>query len=129
VDIIRVLHGGMRWLVVIVAIVVIVKFTIGLIRKTEYGRLDRVLMSSLVGFIDLNFLLGLILLISLGFDDQTRLEHVGTMLLVVLLGHSNAIWKKSDNSAKLFRNNLILVFVMVALVFVGVQTIREGGFF
>lgn len=127
-EIIRTIHGEVRWLVAIVAIIVIVKFALGLIQKAKYGRMDRGLMSGLVGLIDINFLLGLILLFSLGFDSRTRLEHAGTMFIAVLLAHSNAAWRKSGDSAKLFRNNLILVVVVLALVFVGVITIR-GGFF
>ena len=127
-DIVRTIHGEVRWLVAIVAIVVIVKFALGLIRKTKYGRMDRGLMSGLVGLIDVNFLLGLILLFSLGFQGQARLEHVGTMFIAVILAHSNAAWRKSDDSAKLFRNNLILVVVVLALVFLGVIRLR-GGFF
>lgn len=125
-DIVRTIHGEMRWLVVLVAIIVIVKFAVGLIRKSEYGPMDRGLMSGLVGLIDLNFLLGLILLISLGFDSRTRLEHVGTMFIAVLLAHSNAAWRKSEDSAKKFRNNLILVIVVLALVFAGVLLLVPG---
>jgi heme A synthase len=128
VEIIRTIHGEVRWLVAIAAIIVVIKFALGLIQKKKYERIDRILMSSLVGFIDLNFLLGLILLFSLGFDDRTRLEHAGTMFFAVLLAHSNAAWKKSGDSSKLFRNNLILVIVVLAVVFLGVLRIR-GGFF
>ena len=127
-DFVRTIHGEFRWLVAIVAVVVIVKFAWGLIKKSEYKSIVRGLMSALVGLIDLNFLMGLILLFSLGFDSRTRLEHAGTMFVAVLLAHSNAAWRKSTDSAKKFRNNLILVIVVLALVFVGVITIR-GGFF
>jgi len=127
VDIVRTIHGEFRWLVAIVAVVVIVKFAWGLIQKSEYKSADRGLMSALVGLIDINFLLGLILLFNRGFDRQA-LEHAGTMFVAVLLAHSNAAWRKSTDSAKKFRNNLILVIVVLALVFVGVQAIR-GGFF
>ncbi|MCC6601772.1 MAG: hypothetical protein IT327_01110 [Anaerolineae bacterium] len=127
-DIVRTIHGEFRWLVAIVAVVVIVKFAWGLIQKAEYKSADRGLMSALVGLIDINFLLGLILLFSLGFQVRERLEHAGTMFLAVLLAHSNAAWRKSTDSAKKFRNNLILVIVVLVLVFVGVQAIR-GGFF
>lgn len=127
-NIVRIIHGELRWIVAIIAIVVIVKFVLGLIRKSEYGRMDRGLMSGFVGLIDTNFLLGLILLFSLGFDSRVRLEHAGTMFIAVLLAHSNAAWRKSEDSTKLFRNNLILVLVVLALVFVGVLRIR-GGFF
>jgi len=127
VDIVRTIHGEFRWLVAIVAVVVIVKFAWGLIQKAEYKSADRGLMSALVGLIDINFLMGLILLFNRGFDRQA-LEHAGTMFFAVLLAHSNAAWRKSTDSAKKFRNNLILVVVVLALVFVGVQAIR-GGFF
>ncbi|WP_420643903.1 hypothetical protein [Candidatus Leptofilum sp.] len=125
-EIIRTIHGEVRWLVAIVAIIVIVKFAVGLIRKSEYGRVDRGLMSGLVGLIDINFLLGLILLFSLGFDSRVRLEHAGTMFVVVLLAHSNAAWRKSTDSTKLFRNNLILVVVVLALVYVAVSLLIPG---
>ena len=127
-DIVRTIHGEVRWLVAIVAVIVIVKFAIGLIQKSEYKSMDRGLMSGLVGLIDINFLLGLILLFSLGFDSRTRLEHAGTMFVAVLLAHSNAAWRKSEDSAKKFRNNLILVIVVLALVFAGVTVIRDGFF-
>ena len=126
-DIVRTIHGEFRWLVAIVAVVVIVKFAWGLIQKAEYKSADRGLMSALGGLIDINFLMGLILLFNRGFDRQA-LEHAGTMFFAVLLAHSNAAWRKSTDSAKKFRNNLILVVVVLALVFVGVQAIR-GGFF
>ncbi len=125
-DIIRTIHGELRWLVAIVAIVVIVKFALGLIQKSDYGRWDRGLMSGLVGLIDVNFLLGLILLFSLGFESRTRLEHAGTMFIVVLLAHSNAAWKKSTDSSKLFRNNLILTIVVSVLVYVAVTLLKPG---
>lgn len=127
-EIIHTIHGEMRWLVAIVAIIVIVKFALGLIQKAEYKSMDRGLMSGLVGLIDVNFLLGLILLFSLGFDARERVEHAGIMFLAVLLAHSNAAWRKSEDSAKKFRNNLILIIVVLVLVFAGVMRIR-GGFF
>mgnify|MGYP006969542253 CR=1 FL=1 len=125
-DIVRVIHGELRWLVAILAVVVIVKFALGYLRHSEYGRMDRGLMSGLVGLIDLNFLLVLILLISLGFDSRARLEHAGTMFVVVLLAHSNAAWRNATDSAKLFRNNLVLVILILILLFVGVTRLIPG---
>ena len=125
-EIVRTIHGEFRWLIVILALAVIIKFAIGLIQKKEYSRMDRGLMSGLVGLIDLNFLMGIILLISLGFDSRVRLEHAGTMFVVVLLAHSNAAWRKSEDSAKLFRNNLILVIVLLVLIFAAVSLLIPG---
>jgi len=121
------IHGEIRWLVALLAIIVIVKFVIGLIQKAEYKKIDRILMSSFVGFMDINLLLGLILLFQFGFNSMLRIEHATTMILAVVVGHSNAAWKKKGSQVK-FRNNLIVVVVALALVFVGVIRLR-GGFF
>ena len=127
-DILRTIHGEWRWFVAIVAVIVIVKFALGLIQKSEYKQLDRRLMSVLVILIDINLLMGLILLFSRGFD-RVAVEHATTMLIALVLAHSNAAWRKSEDSAKKFRNNLIVVVVVLALVFVGVMRIRGTFFF
>ncbi|WP_420630742.1 hypothetical protein [Candidatus Leptofilum sp.] len=126
-EIVRTIHGEVRWLVALIAIVVIVKFALGLIQKAEYKELDRRLMSVLVILIDINLLMGLILLFNRGFD-RVAVEHATTMIIALVLAHSNAAWRKSEDSAKKFRNNLIVVVLVLALVFVGVMRIR-GTFF
>ena len=123
------IHGFMRWLVAIVALAAIIKFTLGLIRKEAYTGLDRGLMAAFTGLLDLNLLFGLILLFGLGGGfPRHRIEHAGTMIIAIIIAHSAAAWKKSDNSAKKYRNNLIVVVVALAFVFLGVIQVR-GGFF
>lgn len=127
-EILQTIHGEWRWFVAIMAIVVIIKFALGLIQKAEYKQIDRRLMSGLVVLIDINLLMGLILLFNRGFD-RVALEHATTMIVALVLAHSNAAWRKSEDSAKKFRNNLIVVVLVLALVFVGVMRIRGTFFF
>ena len=121
-------HGEMRWLVVLAALLVAGRSLIGLLRKLEFGKADRILMSVLVGLLDLNLLLGLVLLWGWpGGLASYRLEHAVTMILAVVAAHSWAAWRKSADSRTKFRNNLLVVIGVLVLVFVGVTRLR-GGF-
>ncbi len=123
------IHGFVRWLVAIMAAVAIIKFALGFIRKEAYSGMDRGLMAAFTGFLDLNLILGLILLFGLGGGfPRVRIDHTGTMIVAIIIAHSAAAWKKSDDSAKKYRNNLIVVIVALIFVFLGVTQIR-GGFF
>lgn len=124
------LHGEVRWLVALAAVVAIVKFAIGLAQKKPYTSLDRGIMSGYTILMDINLLLGLILLFGLGGGfPGNRLEHAVTMILAIGVAHSNAAWRKKDDAALKFRNNLIVVVVSIALVFVGVMRLRGGWIF
>jgi hypothetical protein len=121
-------HGEMRWLVVLAALLVVGRSILGLMRGLDFGKGDRILMSVLVGLLDLNLLLGLILLWGWpGGLAPYRLEHAVTMILAVLAAHSWALWRGLPNSALKFRNNLIVVVVVLVLVCLGVYRLR-GGF-
>lgn len=124
------LHGDIRWLVALVAVAAIVKFAVGWLGKKEYTPLDRRLMSGLTILMDVNLLLGLILLFGLGGGfPMNRIEHATTMFLAIVVMHSSAAWRKSDDAQKKFRNNLIAVVVALALVFTAVIRLRGGWTF
>ena len=123
-------HGGLRWLIALAAIVAIVRFAYGWARRAEYKGLDRGLMAGITGLLDLNFLLGVILLFTLGGGwPSHRMEHVVTMVLALVVIHSSAMWRRSDNAATKFRNNLISLVVVLALVAVAVLRLRGGWLF
>jgi hypothetical protein len=120
-------HGEMRWLVVLLGAIVAIKFAAGWLRGADFQKLDRVLMLAFTILLDLNMLLGLTLLFGLpGGWVPFRLEHATTMLLAVVAVHLSAIWRGSDDSAKKFRNNLIVILAAMALVAVGVIRLRGG---
>lgn len=121
-------HGEVRWLVAALAAIVIVKFLIGWLGKQEYKSLDRILLSVYTILLDINVLLGVILLFSLGFNGQ-RLEHATTMILAALAGHMTAMWRRSTDSTIKFRNQLLLVALSVLLVLFGVIRLRGGFMF
>ncbi|MFO7539576.1 MAG: hypothetical protein R6X32_16180 [Chloroflexota bacterium] len=121
------LHGEIRWILALVAVIAIVRFTLGWLRRAEYKGMDRGLMAAYTGFLDLNFLLGLILLFGLGGGlPAHRIEHAVTMLIAVGVAHSSAAWRKSDDAALKFRNNLIVVVASLLFVILGVIRLRGG---
>lgn len=124
------IHGWVRWLVALVALVAIIRSIMGLVQKQSYTGTDRQLLSVFTIVMDINLLLGLILLFGLGGGfPMNRIEHATTMIIAIVVAHSTAAWRKSDDAAKKFRNNLIAVVVALALIFVGVTRLRGGWTF
>jgi uncharacterized membrane protein YqjE len=79
--------------------------------------------------LDIQVLLGLTILIFDGGFDQARIEHATTMIIAVIVAHLNAMWRKSGDSGKIFRNNLIVILISLALILLGVIRLRGGWVF
>lgn len=123
------IHGEMRWLVALAAIVVIVKFLIGWLGKRPYASIDRTLLTVYTILMDINVLLGLILLFFGGGFSGPRLEHATTMILAAVAAHMTAIWRRTDDSSVKYRNQLLMVLLSLALVLLGVIRLRGGFMF
>ncbi|HID52921.1 MAG TPA: hypothetical protein EYP41_12920 [Anaerolineae bacterium] len=120
------IHGEFRWLVLLVALVAIVKFAIGLIKKQDYTPTDAKIMLAYTVFLDIQLLMGLTLLIFGNNFNRPHLEHATTMIIAVVVAHLNAIWRKSGDSGKIFRNNIIVILLSLALILLGVIRLRGG---
>jgi hypothetical protein len=123
-DLIRTIHGELRWIIVLVAAIVVVKFLIGWLGKRDYTPLDRGLLIGYTSLMDINLLIGLILLFTYGLSGAYRLEHAVTMILAVVVAHMSAIWRKSTDSPTKFRNQLLMVVLSLLLVLAGVIRLR-----
>lgn len=123
------IHGEIRWLVALAALVVIVKFLIGWLGKKEYAPLDRTLLMVFTILLDINVLLGLIILFFGGGFSGPRLEHATTMILAAIAGHMTAMWRKTPDSSIKYRNQLLMVLLALALVILGVVRLRGGFMF
>lgn len=120
------LHSLVRWLTVLVAVALIVKFAIGIIKKQPYDKTANTLAGVFGGTMDLQLTLGLLffiwngMLIPGGFGLRHRWEHLVIMLAAVVVAHLPAMWKKKDDATR-YRNGLIAVVVSLLLVVVGVS--------
>jgi len=117
------IHSLLRWVFVILAVVVVLKFALGWLQNQEFKPLDRGLLAGLTGTVDLQLLIGLILLIGYGTYTRHQLEHTFTMILALLLLHiMPRRWKESPGAIR-FRNNLAVVIVALILIILGVAVL------
>jgi hypothetical protein len=116
-------HSFVRWIIVIVAIVVAVKFAIGWLRGGAFQSMDRGLASGFSGLIDLQVTLGLVYLIWNGLAVEGfpmfRIEHAVTMVIAAVVAHLPVRWKNADDKTR-FRNSLFIILDTLIIIFIGV---------
>jgi hypothetical protein len=123
-EIVLMIHSLVRWLIVVVAIIAVIKFALGWMQKAKVQAMDRGLMSGFSGLMDLQALLGVIVLLLAGFN-MYRIEHAITMIVAVAVSHLPMRWRKSDATTTL-RNNLFVIIGALVLVFLGVAGLPGG---
>ena len=127
-NILLTVHSIVRWAVTLVAIALIVRLVLGLVRKQAFDKSARILQTAFSGLMDTQMLLGILLLVIDGFGalgfPRYRLAHAGAMLLAVIVSHLPAAWKKLPDNIRT-RNTLIAV--VVALIIVAIGIIPLGG--
>lgn len=129
-DILLTIHSYVRWLVVIVGLLALVKFLIGWLRRSQFQPMDRGLMSGFVGLIDLQALLGIILFVWGWLDVglvRYRAEHAFTMILALVLAHLSARWRQASDTTR-FRNYALIILGVFILVFAGIAVLPQGWF-
>lgn len=127
-EILLTIHSIVRWLIVVVGLIALVKFLIGWLGKRSFQPMDRGLMSGFVGLIDLQVLLGVILFIMYWLDAglvRFRAEHAFTMILVVVLAHLSARWRNAPDATR-FRNYAFIIIGVFILVFAGIAVLPQG---
>ena len=120
------LHSINRWIIVVVAVIALVKFLIGWLRSTPYQPTDHRLMTAYSVLLDLQLLLGIILLIDRGFARRP-LEHAFTMIVAIVLAHLSRLWRDKEDKVK-FRNNFLAILVGILLIIAGVAVLPQGWF-
>jgi hypothetical protein len=120
------LHSGVRWLVVLITLVALVKLILGLVQKQPYDTLTQRIMMAFSGIISLQWLIGIILfLVMNSFSVGYRWEHAVTMTIAVAVSHMHRRWKDAPDAIR-YRNSLIIVIVVLVLVFIGVARLPQG---
>ena len=112
------IHGLFRWVVVVVGLITLVRLAMGVIRKSEFTKLDRQLTMLFSVSMDIQVLLGLVNLILTNFQLQ-GIEHGLVMILALVAVHLPSMWRKAPDAVR-FRNTLISFVVSLVLVFIGV---------
>lgn len=122
-------HSGLRWLVLLIALIAIIKFLIGWLRRSPFKSMDRGLMAGFTGLMDLQVTLGIIFLLWNGLSGtgfpRFRLEHGLIMIVAAVVAHLSARWKNVEDPLR-FRNNLIVIVISLVLVVIGIAMLPGG---
>ena len=130
IDVIVGVHGLVRWLVVIIAVIAAIRYALVMSGRAQSSGMDRGLMSGYTGLLDLNVLLGLIIIVGLSISTgqvlMAWIEHAVTNVIGVVAAHFFAQRARKIEDAKLkARTNLLGVVISLLIIVVGVALI--GG--
>jgi len=118
-EIVRLLHSWGRWVVLALLVLALLKFVLGLVQKKPFDKTSETLMKVFSAVFGVQFLLGLGMLATLGFE-RYRMEHGFAMLVAVALaGLLPRRWRALPD-AKRHRNHLLLMLLILALIAVAI---------
>ena len=130
-DILVAAHSGIRWIVVLMAVIVLIKTLIGWLGSQDYTKLDRQLWLGLVNSAAIQLLLGIVLVVwrlvsGLGFGGLFSLygEHIVTNIIAIAILMYAARFKKLADTLQ-HRNKFFAVLISAALIYFAVA--RVGG--
>lgn len=130
-DILRFLHSGVRWLVLLVALVDLVYFTLGWLQARNYDQTARRLMSAFGGVISLQWAIGVIFLIVLGeqtgFGVRHYWEHLTVMTFAVFVANvPNILRRRELNDKQRYLVNLGSIVAVIVLIVIGISLLPEA---
>ena len=116
-------HSGLRYLVLLMALVVIGYAAYGLVTKAEYGKTMRVLSAIFTGVLDLTVLLGLVMLFSGMFYPQLG-GHIVMMVLATVIAHVvHGVMKRRPPEAQTFTPHIVGTLVVLTCIVAGIMAI------
>lgn len=119
-----IIHSTIRWIIIIVALLAVIKFALGWGMNSAFKGMDRGLASGLSGLLDMQVLLGLIYFLWDGFSGGGfpgyRWEHMVIMLIAAAVGHVPSRLKALSDRQR-FLYSLIAILGALGLIYVGIS--------
>jgi hypothetical protein len=123
-DTLLLIHSFVRWIIILVAVIVIIKFAIGWAANSLFKAMDRGLTSAFSGLMDLQVTLGLIYLIWNGIAvsgfPTYRILHGVTMIIAAAVAHLPSRFKNLNDKLR-FQYSLFAVVGSLILVGIGIS--------
>lgn len=119
-------HSGVRYLVLLLAVIVIVMALHGVITRRASGKGDRITMAGFTGALDLQILLGIGLIVA-GIFYGALIGHVMMMLLAAVSAHAAAVLaRRSTDDRRAHAIRLGGVLLALLLIVGGVSAIGRA---
>ena len=119
-------HSGIRYLVLLLAIVAVAMFLHGYLTRRSPGKADRITMAAFTGVLDLQILLG-IGLIAAGIFYGALMGHLMMMILAAVSAHAAGVMaRKATDSRRAHAIRLVGVALALVLIVGGVMAIGRA---
>jgi hypothetical protein len=122
------IHSAVRWAIVVIAVIAIIKFALGLGLNSTFKGMDRGLASAFSGLMDLQVLIGLIYFVWNGIAVEGfpmfRILHMIIMIIAAAVGHLPSRFKSLPDKPR-FQYSLFAVIGSLALVLVGISILPQ----
>lgn len=127
----RFLHSWNRWLVLAAALIILVSFARGWLTSQPWTKQSQTLLTIFSSLVDLQWLLGLILLLSYGsvtgFGVRHYWEHLTMQTIAVIVAHLHGRWRKQDLEDKSrYKRGFLLVIAVLVLIVAGIMALPAG---
>lgn len=125
------IHSGLRWLILLLAALALIRLAVGLFAAQAYDRAATLLMRLLAAAIGIQMLIGLIYLIWNGIDADYwptgRFIHAIVMFVAgYVVGDLPRRWRDAPPVTR-YRNDLVVVIVALVIIFVGISALPGGN--
>jgi heme A synthase len=121
-------HSGLRYLVLVAGVVALIYFAFAFFSRRPAHRADRILMSSFVGLLDLQILLGLLLVIG-GIFYPMIIGHLTLMALAAVAAHLAAVRaKRALDPRTAHQIRLVGTLITLGLIAAGISALGRGIF-
>ena len=145
-EFIKHLHSGLRWIVLILALLAIVKAFMGMQKKSAFTNSDNKIGLMLISFMDIQLIIGLVLYVfgPLGFKNiqnmggevmknpYTRffaMEHLVGMLIAIVVFHvGRSKSKKAIDDASKHKKAFIFYLIGLLIILASIPWPFKAGF-
>jgi hypothetical protein len=130
-EIVRVLHSGVRWLVLLNAILILVYFALAFLQSRPWEKRSQTLLTIFSSLIGVQWVLGLMMLLwqgsQTGFGLRHYWEHLFWQTAALAVAHLHFRWRRQSLADRVrYRNGLVLVVAVFALIVIGILVLPQG---
>jgi heme A synthase len=109
-------HSGLRYLVLLAAVVALIVTALGTFGRKPYERPSRISMAAFTGLLDLQILLGIVMVV-LGCFYPALMGHLMMMILAAAAAHGCSVYARKQADGRR-AHTVALVGVVLALVLI-----------
>lgn len=113
-------HSGLRWLVVLAALIALAVLLISLIRRRDsYTGRDRLAMTVFSSVVGLQWIIGLVYFLTWSLQGAIRWTHTLVMTAALAVAHIHVMIKRRPARARLI-GGVVSILVTFGLIYIGV---------